>query len=154
MCFSYGRVERGVRDWADSLHAPISAQEKGGKFSYSSLIARDKMPSPSQLSIATSSVQRLVKEEASYHRELSQQQSRLDLLLASKGEDENAEFQLKQEQTAIEETRAVFPSLRQRIADALQKLEDQLEVGQEKGATDEEIEKAKEVIAEAKAVAS
>ncbi|KIN04695.1 hypothetical protein OIDMADRAFT_94955, partial [Oidiodendron maius Zn] len=55
------------------------------------------MPSPSQLSIATSSVQRLVKEEASYHRELSQQQSRLDLLLASKGEDENAEFQLKQE---------------------------------------------------------
>ena len=55
------------------------------------------MPSPSQLSIATSSVQRLVKEEASYHKELSQQQARLDTLLANKDEDENAEFQLKQE---------------------------------------------------------
>lgn len=74
-----------------------SQHKKRWEFSYSSLITRDKMPSPSQLSIATSSVQRLVKEEASYHRELSQQQSRLDLLLASKGEDENAEFQLKQE---------------------------------------------------------
>jgi tubulin-specific chaperone A len=55
------------------------------------------MPSPSQLAIATSSVQRLVKEEASYHMELSQQQARLDKLSANNREDENAEFQLKQE---------------------------------------------------------
>ena len=37
--------------------------------------------------------------------------------------------------------------------DGLKKLEDELEVGQEKGATDDEITKAKEVIAEAKAAA-
>jgi tubulin-specific chaperone A len=50
-------------------------------------------------------------------------------------------------QTAIEETRAVFPPLRQRIADAVQKLEDQVEAGR---ATDEEITKAKEAIEKAK----
>jgi hypothetical protein len=55
------------------------------------------MAPPSQLAIATSSVQRLVKEEASYHKELAQQEARLEKLLASKDEDENAEYQLKQE---------------------------------------------------------
>jgi hypothetical protein len=55
---------------------------------------------------------------------------------------------------AIAETLAVFPPLRQRIADSVQKLEDQLE-GQENGASaapDEEIVRAKEVIAGAKVV--
>ncbi|PSS16897.1 hypothetical protein M430DRAFT_42871 [Amorphotheca resinae ATCC 22711] len=112
------------------------------------------MAPPSQLAIATSSVQRLVKEEASYHKELTQQQARLEKLLASTGEEENAEYQLKQERAAIEETKAVFPPLRQRITDALQKLEDQLELGQERGASEEEIAKAKEVIQQAKAAAN
>jgi len=61
----------------------------------------NKMPPPSQLSIATSSVQRLVKEEASYHKELEKQQARLKNLETNPDEDENAEFQLRQE---------VFPS--------------------------------------------
>jgi hypothetical protein len=65
--------------------------------SCTSPITFDIVPSPSQLAIATSSVQRLVKEEASYHKELSQQQARLDKLSANNREDENAEFQLKQE---------------------------------------------------------
>jgi tubulin-specific chaperone A len=55
------------------------------------------MAPPSQLSIATSSVQRLVKEEASYYKELQQQEARVEKLQASKEEDENAEYQLKQE---------------------------------------------------------
>ena len=55
------------------------------------------MVPPSQLSIATSSVQRLVKEEASYYKELQQQEARLEKALASKDDDENAEYQLKQE---------------------------------------------------------
>ena len=55
------------------------------------------MAPPSQLAIATSVVQRLVKEEASYHKELKAQETRLDKLLASKDDDENAEYQLKQE---------------------------------------------------------
>lgn len=55
---------------------------------------------------------------------------------------------------AIEETKAVFAPLRVRIAAALQKLEDQLELGEEKGAAEEEITKAKEVIEEAKAASN
>lgn len=51
------------------------------------------------------------------------------------------------QKTAIEETRAVFPPLRERIADAVQKLEDQVEAG---GATDDEISKAREAIEKAK----
>src|ERR1039458_8363176 len=55
------------------------------------------MPPPSPLAIATSSLQRLMKEEASYHKELKHQEARLEKLLASKDEDENAEYSLKQE---------------------------------------------------------
>jgi tubulin-specific chaperone A len=55
------------------------------------------MAPPSQLAIATSSVQRLVKEEASYHKELTGQEKRLEKLLASTDEDENREYSLKQE---------------------------------------------------------
>ena len=51
---------------------------------------------PSQLSIATSSLLRLVKEEASYHKELEQQQSRL-LKSEQCGGDENADYTIKQE---------------------------------------------------------
>jgi tubulin-specific chaperone A len=51
---------------------------------------------PSKIAVATSSVLRLVKEEASYHKELAQQEARIKKL-ESNTEDENAEFQLKQE---------------------------------------------------------
>lgn len=62
------------------------------------------MAPPSQLSIATSSVIRLVKEEASYHKELLSQQARLKKLEESTEEDENREYSLKQEVS-------IFPSL-------------------------------------------
>jgi len=55
------------------------------------------MAPPTPLAIATGSVQRLVKEEVSYHKELVQQEARLKKLVESKDGDENAEFQLKQE---------------------------------------------------------
>ena len=54
------------------------------------------MAPPSQLAIATSAVKRLVKEEASYHKELEQQQARI-AKLGQGGDDENAEWTLKQE---------------------------------------------------------
>lgn len=54
------------------------------------------MPPPTKLAVATSSVLRLVKEEASYHKELEQQASRIKKLEQG-SEDENAEYQLKQE---------------------------------------------------------
>ncbi|KAI9873761.1 MAG: hypothetical protein M1830_010625 [Pleopsidium flavum] len=109
------------------------------------------MAPPSQLSIATSSVLRLVKEEASYHKELQQQEARIEKLQNETG-DQNAEFQLKQERKAIEETKAVFPPLRQRVADATAKLENQLEAVKESGKESnvEEITKAKEAVAQAK----
>jgi len=59
------------------------------------------MPPPSQLAIATSSVSRFVKEEASYHKELEQQQARIAKLEQGGDEDENAEFQLKQEVSGL-----------------------------------------------------
>lgn len=55
------------------------------------------MPAPSQLAIATSAVNRLVKEEASYHKEMEQQQARIEKLERGDSSDENAEFTLKQE---------------------------------------------------------
>jgi tubulin-specific chaperone A len=40
---------------------------------------------PSQVQIATSVLQRLIKEEASYHKELEQQQTRISKLENSDG---------------------------------------------------------------------
>lgn len=51
----------------------------------------------SQLEITTSSVTRLVKEEASYHKELQQQSERIKKLEADTTDDENREYTLKQE---------------------------------------------------------
>jgi len=104
------------------------------------------MPPPSPLSIATSSVSRLLKEESSYHKELSQQESRIEKLVANPSSDENAEFQLKQERAAVEETKAVFGPLRQRIGDAVVKLEERIE----EGGDEKEVEKAKEVLESAR----
>jgi len=55
------------------------------------------MPPPSQLSIATSVLNRLVKEESSYHREYEQQQARITKLEQGGRSDENVEYQLRQE---------------------------------------------------------
>ncbi|PQE27426.1 Tubulin binding cofactor A protein [Rutstroemia sp. NJR-2017a BVV2] len=108
------------------------------------------MAPPSPLSIATSSVSRLVKEEASYHKELLSQEARLKKLEEGTEEDENREFSLKQERAAIEETKAVFPPLRERIGDAILKLEDQIK----RSDNETEIKKAEEVVKEAKEAAA
>ena len=55
------------------------------------------MPAPSQISIATSVVNRLVKEEKSYQREHESQKARIAKLEAGQGDDENAEYILRQE---------------------------------------------------------
>lgn len=55
-----------------------------------------------QLEITTSSVIRLVKEEASYHSELQQQAERIKKLEAdTTSDDENREYTLKQEVCAL-----------------------------------------------------
>lgn len=60
------------------------------------------MPSPSSLAIATGSVRRLLKEEASYHKELAAQEAKIKTLEESiqsgQGNDDgNQEWTLKQE---------------------------------------------------------
>lgn len=56
------------------------------------------MAPPSKIAIATSVLNRLVKDEASYHKEYDQQQASIAKLEAGENaDDENAEFQLKQE---------------------------------------------------------
>lgn len=51
----------------------------------------------SQLEIFTSSVQRLTKEEASYHNEIKQQTERVQKLETQNDGDENREYTLNQE---------------------------------------------------------
>lgn len=106
------------------------------------------MAPPSKLAIATSSVLRLVKEEASYHKEQEQQEARIKKL-ETNTEDENAEYQLKQERQALQETKNIFPSLQTKITQAVERLEEQLE---EAGgdAPIQEVAKAQEAITASK----
>ncbi|KXL44309.1 hypothetical protein M433DRAFT_155091 [Acidomyces richmondensis BFW] len=107
----------------------------------------------SQIAIATSVLNRRVKDEVSYRKEYEQQKARIAKLEAGENaDDENAEFQLKQERKALEETKAMFPQLRQNIQDALSKLEAQLEQHMTLAdqASSEETTKAKDAIAAAR----
>lgn len=130
------------------------------------------MPAPNPLAIATSSVQRLVKEEAYYHKDLASQEVRVqklekDVKEGGADQDENAEYMLKQEvsiiqtvideksslhadtqlqKRALEETKSVFGPLRTRIADAVAKLEEQIALGESEDAPAEELSKAKEAL--------
>jgi len=79
------------------------------------------MPPPSSLTIAAQSVQRLVKEEAYYHKEQAQQEERIKKLQQeieanNPDLDSNAEYVLRQEvclpisQLAHSPTNTIFPS--------------------------------------------
>ncbi|KAF1848667.1 uncharacterized protein K460DRAFT_281388 [Cucurbitaria berberidis CBS 394.84] len=83
------------------------------------------MAPPSKLAIATGVVLRLVKEEASYHKEIVQQEARIKKSEASEGE-ENAEYILRQERQALEETKKVLPGMKTKIEQALERLEEEL----------------------------
>lgn len=80
------------------------------------------MAPPSSLAVATSSVQRLVKEETYYHKELASQQTRVEKLEkeikdGSKDLDENAEYILRQEVRYHFLTRPLFISHPNRYTD-------------------------------------
>ncbi|KAH6898569.1 tubulin binding cofactor A [Thelonectria olida] len=114
------------------------------------------MPPPSQLAIATSSVNRLLKDVASYHKELVEQEGQVRALEekiknGQNDDDGNASFMLKQQKTAVEQTKAVFSTLQDRIEAAASKLEDQIKLREESGAPEQELEAAKETLAKAKA---
>ncbi|KAF1838186.1 tubulin binding cofactor A [Decorospora gaudefroyi] len=110
------------------------------------------MAPPSKLAIATGVVLRLVKEEASYHKEITQQEARIHKAETSEG-DENAEYTLKQERQALQETKNVLPGMKVKIEQAVERLEEELESNKEAGgeASTEEVTKAKEAVAKGKA---
>ncbi|CEJ90506.1 hypothetical protein VHEMI06289 [[Torrubiella] hemipterigena] len=114
------------------------------------------MPAPSALAIATGSVQRLLKEEASYHKELADQEKQIKTLeeqikSGKDDEDGNAPYMLKQQQTAAEQTRAVFGPLKKRIEDAVAKLQDQITAADETVSPGAELDAAKAILAQATA---
>ncbi|PLB47080.1 tubulin-specific chaperone Rbl2 [Aspergillus steynii IBT 23096] len=107
----------------------------------------------SQLEITTQSVLRLVKEEASYHNELKEQTDRVQRLESQENtDDENKEYTLRQERLALEETKKVLPTLKQKIDDSIAKLESLLTEEGQKGPESnvELINAAKEAIAKAR----
>ncbi|ORY57500.1 tubulin binding cofactor A [Pseudomassariella vexata] len=112
------------------------------------------MPAPSPLKIATQAVERLVKEEKLYKTELSTQTERVakleaDLKKKDANTDSNAEFMLKQEQQAVEETKAIFEPLNKRISEAVARLEEQIATAEGGNADADELTKAKESLAKA-----
>ncbi|EUC49586.1 hypothetical protein COCMIDRAFT_1631 [Bipolaris oryzae ATCC 44560] len=109
------------------------------------------MAPPSKLAIATGVVLRLVKEEASYHKEIGQQEARVKKAEASQDEH-NGEYTLKQERQALQETKNVLPGMKIKIEQAVEKLEEELENSSE--ASEEEVTKAKEAVAKGKAAMS
>ncbi|KAL7798555.1 tubulin binding cofactor A [Trichoderma ceciliae] len=118
------------------------------------------MPPPSPLAIATGAVNRLLKEEASYHKEQKEQEANAKaqeekIKSGQEDEDGNATYILKQQRLVVEQTKAVFGPLRDRIAKAVEKLEDLTE-SEEKGgtATPEELQNAKAALEKAKTEAS
>ncbi|KAI4614076.1 hypothetical protein J4E80_006766 [Alternaria sp. BMP 0032] len=110
------------------------------------------MAPPSKLAIATGVVNRLVKEEASYHKEIEQQEARIKKAETNEG-DENGEYTLKQERQALQETKNVLPGMKTKIEQAVERLEEELENNKEGGAqaSPEEITKAKEAVEKGKA---
>ncbi|KAF3093067.1 hypothetical protein TWF569_005906 [Orbilia oligospora] len=103
------------------------------------------MPPPSPLKIKTSSVTRLIKEEQSYHKELASQKARLQRM-----EDNNEdEYEIKQQKKVVVDTEQMIPAVQQKLEQAVEALELQLELIEEE--TDEKkaavlaIEEAKKI---------
>ncbi|KAL8642278.1 MAG: hypothetical protein Q9228_001016 [Teloschistes exilis] len=111
------------------------------------------MPAPTPLAIATSSVQRLLKEESTYRTELESQERRLRNLQAeTEDEDGNRGFLIGQEERAIQETKAVFEPLREKVKDAVKSLEQLLSSKDTVQLDEGEVETAKGLVGKAKAL--
>lgn len=118
--------------------------------------------------ITTQAVQRLVKEEKYYRKELAQQSERVQKLEKDlqSSTDQNAEFVLKQEvcpslpiynqetkltpqttqRQAMQETRGVFAPLHTRIAEAVERLEEQIATAESESGPADELKKASEAL--------
>ncbi|KAL9610986.1 MAG: hypothetical protein Q9167_004331 [Letrouitia subvulpina] len=123
------------------------------------------MAPPNRLAITTSSVHRLLKEETSYRTELRHQEARLARLEqqqqdgGASTEDDNREWEIGQEglyvcvgqRRAIEETKAVFGPLREKVRAAVEALEGVLSSADDgSGVASGEVAAAREVIEKAR----
>lgn len=139
-----------AQDISTGINPPSAALHFQSSLLHSVTSLVYEMPAPSKLSIASSSVSRLIREEASYHKEAEQQAKRIEKL-ESNPDDENAEYMIRQEvrwfwirveykehsdgsaderfvpqRRALQETEALFPGMKQQLAGAVQRLEEQL----------------------------
>ncbi|KAI4118533.1 MAG: hypothetical protein LQ338_007388 [Usnochroma carphineum] len=112
---------------------------------------------PSPLAISTASVQRLLKEESTYRAELASQESRLkkleyrgDDVEEDDDEEGNRDWSVRQQKRAIEETKAVFAPLREKVLAAAGSLEQLLKSRGAEHFDKDEVERAKELIEKAK----
>ncbi|KAL2756311.1 hypothetical protein ACRALDRAFT_1070614 [Sodiomyces alcalophilus JCM 7366] len=106
------------------------------------------MTRPSQLSIATKAVTRLLREEVSYEKELVDQKAKVvrlenEIKEGKPDEDGNREHMLKQLNQAVAETEKIFPHVRTRIEEATTRLEEQIALAEASGATEEELDLAR-----------
>ncbi|KAL8784607.1 MAG: hypothetical protein Q9213_003862 [Squamulea squamosa] len=110
------------------------------------------MSRPSPLAISVGSIQRLLKEETTYRTELANQESRLQRLEDGSEEDEdgNREWNVRQAKQAIQETKAVFEPLREKLLGAVGGLEQLLSSTQAEQFDEKDVNAAKELIAKAK----
>jgi hypothetical protein len=91
-CFTFLRLSAGSLLLAISSHISHQVNNESSKK------PRHLTLAPSQLQIAISVLQRLLKEEQSYHKEQEQQEARISKLEnETNTTDENHEYQLKQE---------------------------------------------------------
>ncbi|KAI4279758.1 MAG: hypothetical protein LQ337_000038 [Flavoplaca oasis] len=114
------------------------------------------MSRPSPVAIAVGSVRRLLKEETTYRTELTNQEARLRRWESQgDGEDDedtgNRAWAIKQEKQAIQETKAVFGPLREKLLGAVAGLEDLLSSKEAEQLSEDEVKEAREMIVRAKA---
>ncbi|KAI5814123.1 putative tubulin-specific chaperone Rbl2 [Pyronema omphalodes] len=103
------------------------------------------MPPPTILAIKTSAVKRLIKEDASYHKQLTLDQARLEKM---ENDGESDKYAIAQQKKVVEETQAAIPVVRQRLEDAIQDLENQLQASTNE--TDLVKENAREAVTDGK----
>ncbi|KAI5778168.1 tubulin binding cofactor A [Geopyxis carbonaria] len=104
------------------------------------------MPPPTSLAIKTSAVLRLIKEEASYHKEEIAQTARLERMVEAKAD----EYEIRQQQRVVSETQVVVPPVREKLKAAIEILEYEIEASESESA--ENKEKAQKAIEDGKKV--
>ncbi|KAG0136866.1 tubulin binding cofactor A [Tuber indicum] len=105
------------------------------------------MPPPTSLSIKTSSVLRLIKEEASYLKETIQQKAAVEKL----EQDGADEYELRQPRQVLEQTIVMAPAVRKQLLTALSSLSEALEAAPE-SESEENKKKAREALDNGKEV--